>query len=95
MKPKRKVLTDEEIDSAVIGQTEDDSCWEKPVKVLKSKSTSLALPSALAARAAFFARLHREANLEEWIKRIVEERVDIEEAVFAGSKRELVGKRIR
>ncbi len=54
IKIKRKVLTLEEIDSAVIAQTEDDSCWEKPVKVMKSKSTSLALPSALASRAAFF-----------------------------------------
>ncbi|MBF0559103.1 MAG: hypothetical protein HQL08_10020 [Nitrospirae bacterium] len=45
MKTKHKVLTEEEIDSAVIAQTEDDSCWEKPVKVLKSKSTSLANPA--------------------------------------------------
>ncbi|MBF0558231.1 MAG: hypothetical protein HQL08_05580 [Nitrospirae bacterium] len=95
MKAKRKVLTEEAIDKTVVAQAEDNSCWEKPVRVRKAKSTSLALPSALAARASFFARLHREANLEEWIKRVIQERVDIEEAAFAGFKRELVGRHFR
>ncbi|HEX8844518.1 MAG TPA: hypothetical protein VF791_07730 [Pyrinomonadaceae bacterium] len=80
----------EEIDRLVTAQADDDSAWGKPVRVRKSKSSALSLPAELASRAAFFARLHREASVEEWLKRIIEERIDIEEAAFAESKRDLV-----
>ena len=82
-------LSEEEVDRLVTAQAEDDSVWGKPVRVRKSKSAAVSLPSELASRAAFFARLHREASVEEWLKRIIEERIDIEEAVFAESKRDL------
>jgi len=95
MKSKRKVMTEGEIDRIVIAQADDESAWEVPVKIRKSKSTSLAIPSDLAARAAFFARLHREENLENWLKRIIQERLDIEEAAFAGFKKELITKNSR
>ena len=95
MKAKRKVLSEEEIDEFVITQAENNFAWEKPVKVHKRKLTSLALPYALAARASFFARLHRESNLENWLKRIIQERLDIEEAAFAGFKREMLSKNSR
>ena len=95
MKSKLKFKTEEEIDRIVIAQADDESAWGAPVKVSKSKSTSLALPSDLAARAAFFARLHREASLENWLKRVIQERLDIEEAAFAGFKKELVAKNSR
>ena len=95
MKSKLKFKTEEEIDRIVIAQADDESAWGVPVKVSKSKSTSLALPSDLAARAAFFARLHREASLENWLKRVIQERLDIEEAAFAGFKKELVAKNSR
>ena len=62
MKSKLKFKTEEEIDRIVIAQADDEFAWGVPVKVSKSKSTSLVLPSDLAARAAFFARLHREAS---------------------------------
>jgi hypothetical protein len=90
MKAKRKILSDAEIDELVIGQADNDSAWGKPVKVRKSKQTALSLPAALAARAAFFARLHRETSLEGWLNRIIQERLDIEEAAFVGFKRELL-----
>ena len=57
MKSKRKMLSEEEIDQIVIGQADNTSAWEKPVKVRKPKTTSLSLPHTLASRAAFFARL--------------------------------------
>jgi len=95
MKAKRKVLSEEEVDEFVVAQAENDSAWGKPVKVCKPKLTFLALPYALAARAAFFARLHRETSLEDWLKRIIQERLDIEEAAFAGFKRELLSKNSR
>ena len=95
MKSKLKFKTEEEIDRIVIAQADDESAWGVPVKVSKSKSTSLAFPSDLAARVAFFARLHREASIEDWLKRVIQERLDIEEAAFAGFKRELVAKKSR
>jgi hypothetical protein len=88
---KRKIaLSEEEIDHLVTAQGDDESAWEKPVRAHRSKASAVSLPAELASRAAFFARLHREASVEEWIKRIIEERINIEEAVFAESKRDLV-----
>ena len=91
MSKRTKVISEEEIDRTVTAQADDDSAWGKPVRVRKLKSSSVSLPAELASRAAFFARLHREASVEEWLKRIIEERIDIEEAAFAESKRDLVG----
>jgi hypothetical protein len=64
-KPRRNRLAEEEIDKFVQSQAEDDSAWERPVKVRRAKSTALSLPAELAARAASLARLHREKNVEE------------------------------
>ncbi|MGH7493882.1 MAG: hypothetical protein ACREOO_16005 [bacterium] len=86
---KSKTLSDDQIDKIVIAQADDDSAWEKPIRVRKSKRTSVPVSPVLAARAAFFARLHREASTEKWIMRILEERLRFEEAAFAGLKRDL------
>ncbi len=90
MSKKSRNLSEEEIDQLVIAHADDDSAWEKPIHVRRSELSAVSLPAELASRAAFFARLHREASLEEWLKRIIEERLNIEEAVFAESKRDLV-----
>jgi hypothetical protein len=95
MKTKRKVITEEEIDRIVTAQAENKSAWEKPVRVRRSKSTSVSLPATLAAQAAFFARLHREASLGNWLNRIIRERLDIEEAAFSGFKKDLRAKNRR
>jgi hypothetical protein len=91
-KGKAKLLFEEEIDTIVIAQADDDSAWEKPICVRKTKLTSVLLPSELAARAAFFAHLHREASIEDWLRRVIQERIDLEEAAFAGLKRDLAAK---
>jgi hypothetical protein len=82
-------LSEEEIDRLVIAQAGNDSAWGKPFRVRKAKSSAVSLPAELASRAAFFARLHRETSVQEWLQRIIEERIEIEEAVFAESKRDL------
>jgi hypothetical protein len=86
---KKRVKTEREIDEAVIATADDNAAWEKPLQMRRAKGESVSLPAEMAARAAFFARLHREPNLEQWIKRTVSERIDIEEAAFAASNREL------
>lgn len=92
MKTKRKALSEEAIDRAVIAQADDESAWDRPVRAHKAKGTSISLPAALASRAVFFARLHRHASLEDWLEHIIQERLDIEEAAFAGFKKELLAK---
>jgi len=88
-KSKNKALSQEEIDKIVVAQANDNSAWEKPIRVRKAMPTTVSLPAELAARAAFFARLHREASIEDWLRRVIEERIDLEEAAFAGLKRDL------
>lgn len=80
------------MDEIVIAQADDDSAWEKPVRVKKTRLTSVRLPAELAARIAFLARLHREPSMEDWLRRIVEERVELEEAAFIDLKRDLASK---
>lgn len=86
---KRGNLSQKDVDAIVVAQANDESAWEKPIRVRRAKSTTISLPAELAARAAFFARLHHEATVEDWLRRIVQERVELEEAAFAGVKRDL------
>ena len=89
MKKDTRGKTEREIDELVIAQADDDSAWEKPIQARRSKSEAVSIPAEVASRAAFFARLHRESSVEDWIKKVVAERVDIEEAAFAEAKRDL------
>jgi hypothetical protein len=86
-KKKTPTPSPEAIDQLVVSQAEDDSAWESPVRVKRSKPASLSIPGELAARAAFLARLHREAGLAKWVERIVRERVELEEFAFGEAKK--------
>jgi hypothetical protein len=90
--PKQKIATapDEEgIDVLVVAEEADESAWEAPVQVKRSKPATLSLPGELAARAAFLARLHREPGVDKWVERVVRERVELEEFAFKETKRKL------
>lgn len=82
-------LSEQEIDQIVTAEAHDDAAWGKPIRVQRTAPTSLSLPADLAARAAFLAQLHRTKSVEEWLTRVIQERVDLEEAAFVGVKREL------
>lgn len=88
-RPLRR-LPQEEVDRIVESQADDDSAWERPVRVRRNKPASLAIPAELAARAAFLARLHKEKNTQDWLTRIIQERVELEELAFGEAKRELL-----
>ena len=88
----KRSLSEQEIDEIVVAQASDDSAWEKAVRVRRAKPTSLSIPASLAARAAFLARLHRRASVEEWLTHIIQERVELEEAAFVGAKQDLASK---
>ena len=87
-RPSKK-LSDEDIDRIVVAKADDDLAWDDPIVVRRTKPASLSIPAALAARAAFLARLHRKTSVEEWLKLIIQERIELEEAAFVGIKREL------
>jgi hypothetical protein len=91
-KSKRHRISEGEIDKIVESQAEEDSAWERPIRVRKAKLTALSLPAELAARASFLARLHREKNVEEWLSRIIKERVELEEVAFSEAKRAMSGR---
>jgi len=83
-------LSEEEIDQLVEAQAADDEAWEPPVLVRQTTPAVLSIPGELAARAAFLAQLHREKTLEDWVTRVIRERVELEEVAFGEAKRELV-----
>jgi hypothetical protein len=87
-----KHLSETEIDQLVVAQAEDDAAWEAPLRVQRAAPAALALPAELAARAAFLAQLHRTPNVEDWLRRVIQERVELEEAAFVGIKRSLAAR---
>lgn len=87
---KRLGLTEREIDERVIAEANKNSAWERPVQVSRKRKTAISIPAELATRAEFLARLHRQASAQDWIQRIIQERVELEEAAYTGAKRELV-----
>jgi hypothetical protein len=87
MSKRKRSLSEEEIDEAVIAQADEDSAWGEPVKVRPAKSMTLALPSELVVRAAFCARMARAASVGDWLRLIVQERVELEEAACARPRR--------
>ena len=86
---KARPLSQEAVDQRVVSQAENDSAWEAPVRVKHSQPASLSIPGELAARAAFLARLHREAGLAGWVERVLRERVELEEFAFREAKKNL------
>jgi hypothetical protein len=89
--PKKKP-SEREVDQIVTAQANDDSAWEKPVHVRRTEPTSLSIPADLAARAAFLAHLHRTKNVDHWLTRIIQERIEMEEAAFIGAKQDLAAR---
>lgn len=84
-----ETLSQEEIDRQVAADADTEDAWEAPVRVKPTAPTSFKLPSDLAARAAFLARLHHRKGLEDWLTHVIRERVELEEVAFAEAKRDL------
>ncbi|GEM_PF-607169 len=57
-----------------------------PEQVTLVKIRLLSIPDELVQRATFLAKLHRQANVEAWLTRIIQERVELEEVVLADLK---------
>ena len=88
----RETLSEQEIDQMVTTQANDDSAWGKPVRVHRTKPASLSISADLAARATFLAQLHRTRSMEDWLTRVIQERIELEEAAYIGVKQDLAAK---
>ena len=85
--------SDDQIDEIVEREADDSSAWDEPVFVgSQNPDTAISIPGDLAARAGFLARAHREGNAEEWLARIIRERIELEELAFAEAKREMASR---
>ena len=82
-------LSESEIDQIVIAQANDDAAWEPLIQVERSTPALLSLPGDLAMRATFLAQLHRTKSVEEWLTRVIQERIELEESLFIGIKQRL------
>ena len=94
MSPEKKLkpLSEEQIDEIVIAQAEDDTAWEEPILVKMAIPTTMSLPPGLATRAAFFAQLHKMSSVEDWLRSIIQERIDFEETAYAELKQAMAVK---
>lgn len=88
-KTNSKRLTESQVDAMVESEADDDSAWTKPVRVRRAKAASLTIPGKLAARVEFLAKLHREKKAVDWVTKVIEERVELEELAFKRIKRDL------
>ena len=88
MGKNKKQFSEHDIDQIVVAQAPDESAWDEPVRVRRAQPAPLFIPASLASRAAFVARLHGTKSTEAWLTSIIEERVELEEAAFAGAKQE-------
>jgi hypothetical protein len=77
------------VDELVTAQADDDRAWTAPIFVRRSKPTAVLLSPAQAAQAAYFARLHHARDLDSWVRRVVQERLDWEQAALTVVKRRL------
>ncbi len=87
----RRKMMEEDINNLVVAQAGNDSAWEAPVQVRRGKPGTISIPADLAARAAFLAQVHRASGVEEWLTRVIRERIELEEVAFAEAKRDLAG----
>jgi hypothetical protein len=88
----KKKPSEREIDRVVVAQADEDSAWEEPVHVRKTKPASLSISPNLAARATFLAQLHHTESVDRWLTHIIQERIELEEAAFVGVKQDLATK---
>ena len=92
-KADRLAISEAEIDLRVAAEADNDDAWEAPIKVKRKQENMISLPADLASRAAFLAKLHKEEDATAWLKRIIVERIELEEFTFLDFKKTLVSQR--
>jgi hypothetical protein len=90
-KPRPRLRNESAIDELITAQADDERAWTAPIRVRRAKpiAISLSLSPSPASQATYFARLHHERDLDSWVRRVVQERLDWEQAALAVVKRRL------
>ena len=89
---KRSRPSQTQLDDVVVSQAGDEAAWEPSVHVQRVRPGSFLIPPALAQRAAFLARVHHASGVEEWLNRVIRERIELEEVAYAAVKRDMKSK---
>ena len=71
--PKPKNLSPRQIDDLVVSQADDDNAWGTSIEVRRAELASFSIPPDLAERAAFLARMHHAAWVEEWLAKVIKD----------------------
>ena len=74
-------------DEEILIASYDTEEWQSVANLPAEQATYQAY-----ARATFLAQLHRTPGVEEWLRRVIQERVELEEAAFVGIKRSLAAR---
>jgi len=85
---KKRKLTEEKIDEIVTKEADDPTRWEKPVFVKATSITSIRLSPDTIRKAKYLAKIHRFRGYQTWLKRIIEERIRIEEEILTELRQE-------
>jgi hypothetical protein len=88
-KPRSRVRNESAVDELVTAQADDERAWTAPILGPRAKPIAISLSPSLASQATYFARLHHERDLDSWVRRVVQERLDWEQAALAVVKRRL------
>ena len=86
---KKRKISEEKIDEIVMKEADDLTKWEEPTLVNPSGVTSIRLSPETIRKAKYFAKLHKFRGYQTWLKRIIEERIRVEEEILTELKQEL------
>ncbi len=84
-----KKLKDTEIDEIVIKDADDLSKWEKPIKVKAPQAIALRLSPELIQKIQNFAKIHNKNNYQNWLEKIIIERIKLEEDLLESIKSDM------
>jgi predicted DNA binding CopG/RHH family protein len=89
MKNYTKKLTEEKIDEIVIKEADDLSKWEKPIRVKAPQAISIRLSAELIQKVKLLAKIHKTNNYQDWLEKIIKERIHLEEELLESIKSNL------
>jgi len=86
---KKKKLSEGEIDKIVTEESEDMSKWDDPLSVKPRGAISLVLSSEIIKEAQYLSKLHNYKRYQEWLKKIIEERITTEKEILTAFEKSL------
>lgn len=86
MKKHLENITEKEVDEIVIREANDLTKWEEPIQVKAPQATSIRLSPQIIQKVKFLASVHKEREYQNWLKRIIEERIQLEEELLESVK---------